>query len=144
MFTQKQKREHYNAVAKGDKPVKDPSKYPAQTQKDYARGQAHARNEASALYKYHNSTEEQRNAYKERQAIRRQSTLTGTCKKCGQPCGATYQQCYACNKANKTNGGLALAPLPPNTVASTITPKPKTTKERKCKICKVPVSQCYC
>jgi len=145
MFTQKEKREHYNKVAKKEKSIKDPSKFSPQTQIDYARGQAHARNEHAAIFKYHNSTQEQRDAYKERQAIRRQTTLTGTCKKCGQPCGATYQQCYACNKASKANNELAPLPSAYKSTTATKSTKPKTApSERKCGICKQYLSKCCC
>ena len=79
MFSQKEKRAHYNAVAKGEKPVKDPSKFPPQSQKDYARGQADARNEAAAIFMSRNATPEQKAAHKERKA----AALTGKCAVCG-------------------------------------------------------------
>jgi hypothetical protein len=98
MFSQKEKRAHYNAVAKGEKPVKAPSKFPPQSQKDYARGQADARNEAAAIYMGRNSTPEQTAAYRERKA----AALTGKCGVCGKPCGSKYKQCYACYKSGNT------------------------------------------
>ena len=106
-FTQKEKRQHYNDVANKKKPVKNPSKFEPQRQLDYARGQADSRNEAAAIFKYKNSTPEQREGYKQRQAIARQSQLTGKCKVCGKPCKPDYGQCYECFKAGK------LAPAAP-------------------------------
>ena len=100
-FTQKEKRQHYNDVAKGKKPVKNPSKFEPQRQVDYARGQADSRNEAAAIFKYKNSTEEEREGYKQRQTIRRESQLTGKCKVCGKPCKPEYERCYDCFKAGK-------------------------------------------
>jgi len=143
IFSQKEKRAHFNAVARKEKAVKTPSKYSEQSQIDYARGQANARNEAAAIYRHRNSTLEQREEYKHQQALKRQATLIGTCTLCGKPCGATYKQCYACNKASKQNIVL-VAKLPPVATAVTTTPAPKITRERKCRICKQYLSQCYC
>jgi len=118
-FTQKEKRQHYNDVAKKKKPVKNPSKFEPQRQIDYARGQADSRNEAAAIYKYHNSTPEQREGYKQRQTIARQAALTGKCKVCGKPCAEKYERCYDCFKAGKT------VPAP----APVVKPEKKTAKK---------------
>ena len=42
-FSQKEKRKHYNAVAKGEKPVKSNSKFNKKEQIAYAKGQRDAR-----------------------------------------------------------------------------------------------------
>ena len=140
MFTQKEKREHYNAVARKEKPVKDPSRFSPQTQLDYARGQAHARNEAAAIFKHNNSTPEEREGYKQRMAIKREATLTSKCKVCSKPCDPKYAQCYACYKAGHRGSAVSSAPTP----VSAKTTAPKTTRERKCKICKQAESSCCC
>jgi len=108
-FTQKEKRQHYNDVYKGKKPVKKPSKFEPQRQIDYAKGQADSRNEAAAIFKYSNSTQEERDGYKQRQTIKRQETMTGACKVCGKPCNPKYERCYDCFKAGKT---VPAAPAP--------------------------------
>ena len=125
-FSQKEKRQHYNDVAKGKKPVKTPSKFEPQRQVDYARGQADSRNEAAAIYKSKNSTPEQREGYKQRMAIKREAALTAKCKICGSPCDPKYDRCYACFKAGKT------VPAAPAAVKSAKADKPtKSTKAAK-------------
>ena len=65
-FTQKEKRAHYTAVARGDKPVKANSKYSEHDQIIYASGQRDARNEAARITAYKNATEAERAAYAEK------------------------------------------------------------------------------
>lgn len=111
-FNQKEKREHYNAVAKGQKPVKDPSKFKPEIQVSYAKGQADARNESAAIYKYNQSTPQQRDEHKANQAAKRAATLTSKCKSCGKPCDSKYATCYACFKSGK-NAPTATQPTKP-------------------------------
>jgi len=49
-FTQQEKRRHYGEVSRGEKPVKTPSKFEPQRQRDYAKGQVDARDEAASIY----------------------------------------------------------------------------------------------
>jgi len=49
-FTPEEKRVHYRAVSKGEKPTKTPSKLEPQRQRDYAKGQVDARDEAAAIW----------------------------------------------------------------------------------------------
>lgn len=74
-FSQKEKRKHYNAVAKGEKPVKSNSKFGKKEQIAYAKGQRDARNESVRITAYKNSSAEQRSAYKKQQAERRKQYL---------------------------------------------------------------------
>ena len=74
-FSQKEKRKHYNAVAKGEKPVKSNSKFNKEEQIAYAKGQCDARNESARITAYKHSTDEQRSAYKKKQAERRKQYL---------------------------------------------------------------------
>lgn len=60
----KQKREHYASVARGETPVKKGSKFSKKEQIAYAKGQLDARNESVRMYKYKNSTPEERAEYK--------------------------------------------------------------------------------
>lgn len=73
--SQKEKRIHYTQVAKGEKPVKENSKFTAEQQIAYAQGQRDARNEAARITAYKNSTPEQRKAYQEAQAAKRKAYL---------------------------------------------------------------------
>lgn len=70
-FGLKEKREHYTAVAKGEKAVKADSKYSEAEQRAYARGQRDARNEAARVWKSQNSTAEEKQAYKDKKAAER-------------------------------------------------------------------------
>lgn len=49
-FSQAEKREHFRGVSKGEIPVKTPSKFGEQSQKDYAKGQVNARDELAGIY----------------------------------------------------------------------------------------------
>lgn len=62
-FSMKQKKEHYTAVANGSKSVKNGSKFSEAEQIAYARGQRDARNESVRVFKYKNSTPEERAEY---------------------------------------------------------------------------------
>lgn len=80
-FSLKEKRKHYTAVANGSKPTKASSKYSDAEQRAYARGQRDALNENARIYKYKNSTPDERAAYKaqkrqEREAYKAQKTET--------------------------------------------------------------------
>jgi hypothetical protein len=59
----REKRVHYSAVAAGEKPVKEGSKFSEAEQRAYARGQRDARNESARITAYKNSTELERAAY---------------------------------------------------------------------------------
>ena len=74
-FSMKEKRSHYNAVAKGEKKVKADSKFSKKEQIAYARGQADARNEEARVYAFNHSTNEQRKAYAEQRKKSRQDFL---------------------------------------------------------------------
>jgi len=49
-FNPQEKREHYRAVSRGQKATKYPSKFEPQRQKDYAKGQVDARDEAASIW----------------------------------------------------------------------------------------------
>ena len=59
-----EKLKHYTAVAAGEKEVKTKSKFSEAEQRSYARGQRDARNEERRLFKFKNSTEAERKAYR--------------------------------------------------------------------------------
>ena len=71
-FSAKEKRDHYNKVAKGEKPVKENSKFSKAEQIAYARGQRDARNEGLRMYAYKNATQEDRDAYAYKQQLKRE------------------------------------------------------------------------
>ena len=73
IFTQKEKRKHYTAVANGEKPVKATSKFTEAEQRAYARGQRDALNESARITAYKNSTDEERAAYKEKRRQEREA-----------------------------------------------------------------------
>ncbi len=50
IYTPKERRAHYNAVAYGNAAVKADSKYSESEQRAYAKGQADARNEQAKVY----------------------------------------------------------------------------------------------
>jgi len=66
-FTRKEKRQHYTAVAKGEKPVKEKSKFSKKEQQAYARGQRDALNENARITAWHKSTPVEREEYKAKQ-----------------------------------------------------------------------------
>lgn len=66
-FTQKEKLEHYTAIAEGSKPTKKNSKYTAEQQRSYARGQVSARQENRRIYAHSKATPEERRRYAERE-----------------------------------------------------------------------------
>ncbi len=70
-FSLKEKLAHYTAVAKGEKPTKAKSKFTEAEQKAYARGQRDARNESRRVWKNKNSTELEKQAYKDKKAAER-------------------------------------------------------------------------
>ena len=70
-FSLKEKLAHYTAVAKGEKATKADSKYSDAEQKAYARGQRDARNESRRVWKSKNSTELEKQAYKDKKAAER-------------------------------------------------------------------------
>ena len=70
-FNQRDKLEHYTAIAKGDKAVKSSSKFSEAEQRAYARGQRDARNENNRIFAMKNVTPEQRQAYKEARKAKR-------------------------------------------------------------------------
>lgn len=70
---QKEKLQHYSEVAKGLKAVKSESKFSEAEQRAYARGQRDARNENNRLFKWKNSTPEEREAYKIKRAEERKA-----------------------------------------------------------------------
>ncbi len=70
-FSLKEKLSHYTAVAKGEKPTKTDSKYSDAEQKAYARGQRDARNESRRVWKSKNSTDLEKQAYKDKKAAER-------------------------------------------------------------------------
>ena len=72
-FSAKEKRDHYNKVAKGEKPVKENSKFSKAEQIAYARGQRDARNESLRMYAYKNATQEERDEYAYKQQIKRET-----------------------------------------------------------------------
>ncbi len=69
-FSLKEKLKHYTEVANGKKKTKSESKYSDAEQKAYARGQRDARNEQRRIWKSNNSTPEEKQAYKDKNAIR--------------------------------------------------------------------------
>lgn len=73
IFTQKEKRAHYTAVANGEKPVKADSKFTPAEQRAYARGQRDALNESARITAFKNSTEAEREAYKEKKRKEREA-----------------------------------------------------------------------
>lgn len=70
-FGLKDKLKHYTAVAKGEKAVKADSKYSEAEQRAYARGQRDARNESQRVWKSKNSTDKEKQAYKDKKAAER-------------------------------------------------------------------------
>lgn len=80
-FSMSQKREHYASVAKGETPVKKDSKFSKKEQIAYAKGQRDARNESVRMYKYKNSTPEERAAYKQKRRADRLAYLASQAKK---------------------------------------------------------------
>ena len=71
-FKQKEKYEHYKAVAKGKKPTKkNAKKHNKDEQIAYARGQYDARNEARRIFAWKNATPEERKDYAESQRVKR-------------------------------------------------------------------------
>lgn len=73
IFSLKEKRKHYTAVANGTKPTKANSKFSEAEQRAYARGQRDALNESARITKYKNSTPEERAAYKAQKRIEREA-----------------------------------------------------------------------
>ena len=71
LFFRKEKHEHYTKVAKGKEKVKKNSKFTEAEQRAYARGRMDQVNEDRANYAYKNSSEKQRQAYKEQRARER-------------------------------------------------------------------------
>lgn len=72
-ITQKEKLEHYTAVANGSKATKAGGKFSEAEQRAYARGQRDARNESKRIFASKNATPEQREAYKAQRKAKRQA-----------------------------------------------------------------------
>ena len=68
LFSQKDKRAHYTAVANGAVPIKANSKYSAAEQLAYARGQRDARNENARIFASKNATPEQKESWRIKRA----------------------------------------------------------------------------
>ena len=64
-FSGKEKREHYNAIARGEKPVKGDTFQEQAINAAYAAGQAHARNEAARIFAF-NKTKAEGGTWKNR------------------------------------------------------------------------------
>lgn len=70
-YSLKEKLLHYTDVARGEKSVKETSKFSENEQRAYARGQRDARNEGRRVWASMHASEADKQAYKERQEANR-------------------------------------------------------------------------
>ena len=83
-FTLNEKLKHYTEVATGAKPTKDGSKFTDAEQRAYARGQRDARNESRRVWKNKNSTDIEKQAYKDKKAAERAARKAAKNAKAGK------------------------------------------------------------